>query len=289
MKDLISNGGKPKDQFSKDEQDQLDVALGVKPADGKTQKDLDLEEYYKSLGEEVPDGSLPKDDNSKVTPPTDGGDVPEFERITDRPWYMVFTTVKYILNIIFICVPWTLFGAALIGFNIFLNIDFNQGWAGGNIWLIANTAYMIIQYVLSIGLIWEIEIWIYYMKFIRIFSLLSAYLYMILYAGALVTLFVILDDLDGSEITWVNMFSVMVLSYNLILHAGILPINLGIAAKEFSMEFIQFVNDWAGSGLDDWSLGMHNIIDLFVAMSNWLNPWWWFAEDDGDKWDNMYE
>ena len=97
------------------------------------------------------------------------------------------------------------------------------------------------------------------------------------------------DDLDGTEIRWVNIYSAMVLSYNLIMHAPILPICLGIAIKEFSMEFIQFVNDYAGTGLDDISLGLHNIVDLIVALFNWVNPLWWVEEDNGDKWDKMWE
>lgn len=65
------------------------------------------------------------------------------ERIQDKPWWQVFTTTKYILNIIFAAVPWTLFGLANIGWNVWLNIYFNKGWAGGNIWLILNTAYLV--------------------------------------------------------------------------------------------------------------------------------------------------
>ena len=202
---------------------------------------------------------------------------------------MVFTQVTYILNMVFIALPWTVFGLALIGWNLFLNIDFNEGWAGGNLWLISNTVYLILQFALSIGLFWEIDVWIYWMKFIRIGSLVAAYIYSIGYLAAFITLVVILDDMDGSDINWVSMYTVMVLSYNLILHAPIILMSIGIAIKEFSMEFIQFANDWAGTGLDDISLGFHNIIDLGIAMTNWLNPWWWVEEDNGDKWDKMYE
>lgn len=193
------------------------------------------------------------------------------------------------MNIVFIAVPWTVFGAANIAYNLWLNIYFNQGWAGGNVWLIANTAYLILQYVLSIGLFWEIDVWIYWLKFLRIGSLITSYIYTIGYMMGVVTLFVVAWDLDGAEVTWVGMMTAMVLSYNLILHFPILLIGWGIALKEFSMEFVQMANDWAGTGLDDWSLGAHNVIDLMIACSNWLNPWWWFAEDDGDKWDDMYE
>lgn len=100
---------------------------------------------------------------------------------------------------------------------------------------------------------------------------------------------VVLDDMDGSEVTWVSMWTVLCLAYNIIIHAPTLLVDFGIAIKELSMEVIQFGNDWAGTGLDDWSLGLHNIVDMMVAISNWLNPWWWFADDDGDKWDSMYE
>lgn len=75
------------------------------------------------------------------------------------------------------------------------------------------------------------------MKFIRICSLVSAYLYSIGYFLGVVTLMVVAWDLDGAEVTWVGMMTAMVLSYNLILHAPIMLINLGIAGKEFSMEF----------------------------------------------------
>ena len=155
--------------------------------------------------------------------------------------------------------------------------------------MISNTVYLVLQYILSIGLFWEIVAWIYYMKYIRIFSLLSAYFYSFLYFIGLVTVLDVAWDLDGADVGWAGMMTAMVISYNLLLHAPIMLINAGIVIKEFSMEFIQLANDWAGTGLDDWSLGAHNVIDLVVALSNWINPWWWFAEDNGDKWDDMYE
>jgi len=57
---------------------------------------------------------------------------------------MVFEQTTYILNVVLIAVPWTILGAVLIGWNLFLNIDFNEGWAGGNLWLIGNSVYLII-------------------------------------------------------------------------------------------------------------------------------------------------
>lgn len=86
------------------------------------------------------------------------------------------------------------------------------------------------------------------------------------------------------------MFSVMVLAYNLILHFAILPVNFAIDLKEGSMEVIQFINDWAGTGLDDISLGLHNLVDMFIAITNLINPFWWYSKSNNrHNWDNMYE
>lgn len=263
--------------------------MGLKTSDGKTQHDIDEDDYYRSIGVD-PDtlnADLPAVDPNDIVSDTEDNDSQEFDKITDHPWYWVYTQVKYILMVVFIAAPWTILGGCAVAWNIWLNIYFNQGWAGANIWLILNSVYLIFQYVLSLLLFYEIDAWIYYMKFIRFGSLISSYFYTIMYIVALVELLVIIDDLDGSEVTFVNMYTVMVLAYNLILHAPIIPVNIAIAAKEGSMEFVQFLNDWAGTGLDDWSLGLHNIVDFFIAIGNWLNPWWWFS--DKKDWDEMYE
>lgn len=175
----------------------------------------------------------------------------------------MFKQVRYVVYFCVVAVPWTLFGAALVATNVVINIAFNDGWAGGNIFLIAQTAYLVLQYVLSVLLFLEIDPWLKYMKFIRIGSLFVSYLYTIMYIIFSILLVVILDDLDGAEITYMNMYTVMVLSYNLIFHTPVLAINIGIILKEISMEFIQFMNDVAMTGMDDYSLATHNLLDLF--------------------------
>ena len=128
------------------------------------------------------------------------------------------------------------------------------------------------------------------MKFIRIGSLFVAWIYLIIYVALSILLVVILDDLDNSEVTYMSMFTVMTLSYNLILHTPVLLVNLMIIIKEISMEFIQFVNEVAGTGMDDYSLATHNLLDMFTDIFNWVNPWWWAeAVDDPELFDKQYE
>jgi hypothetical protein len=56
-------------------------------------------------------------------------------------WVEVFA---YIINLWVIAVPWTILGFLCILINVFLNIDYNKGWAEGNVFLMGNTIYAII-------------------------------------------------------------------------------------------------------------------------------------------------
>ena len=105
--------------------------------------------------------------------------------VTTKPWYSVFSTTSYILNMILFAVPWTLLGGVLVGGNLVLNIWFNHGWAYANIFLIANTVYAIVQYIMSIIIVWEVDIVMQYTRWIRWISLTSGLLYTLAWVLAL--------------------------------------------------------------------------------------------------------
>jgi hypothetical protein len=58
--------------------------------------------------------------------------------------------------------------------NVFLNVDFNRDWAGGNVVLMYMTVAGWTQYALSLLLIFEIDPWLRHSKFIRFLSLMWA-------------------------------------------------------------------------------------------------------------------
>ena len=83
------------------------------------------------------------------------------------------------------------------------------------------------------------------------------------------------------KITYFEIFVAMTLVYNLIIHLSVIPVNLTIIVKEFSMEFYQFlgVPDLVGTDSDDISLGFHEVVELGWAILELFNPWWWFSDD----------
>lgn len=52
-------------------------------------------------------------------------------------------SMKWFFNIWTVGVPHTLFCLASVVFNVYANIEWNDWWAQGNLFLLANTAFMI--------------------------------------------------------------------------------------------------------------------------------------------------
>jgi len=197
----------------------------------------------------------------------------------DRPWYEMFTSVTYIMNVIFVAVPYSLLGIGLILYNVIMNIFLNDGWAGANMWLIFNTVFLAVQWIIGLLTIWEIELAIFYCKFLRWASLIAGGIYMAFYIAAIVVLVDIVENWDHSEIEWATIYTALVISYNLILHFPVNVIFIVMFIKEVSMEFFQFANNLAGTELDDWSLGVANFANMFVFLFDLVNPWWWMSDD----------
>ena len=148
--------------------------------------------------------------------------------------------------------------------------------------LMANTAIGWVQYGLSLLLVFEIDHVLKSTKFIRLISLMWAALFNLLYTLAGVKFFQEVNNYVNTpygEADWLDVFLCMTILYNLILHVGQYAINWIIIVKEFSLEYFQFLGV-AGGPEDDISLGMHEFVELWIAIFELFNPWWWFSDDD---------
>lgn len=84
---------------------------------------------------------------------------------------------RYIINVWLVAIPWMPMIALLAGYNVWFNVQFNDFWAEGNIWLVSNTVYLMAQGFLSVLLAFELPIWTVNFKVIRLFSLFSAVMF----------------------------------------------------------------------------------------------------------------
>ena len=60
----------------------------------------------------------------------------------DSIW-MFAKVFRWFLNLFFLAIPWSFISQILLGYNLFFNIKWNFLWAGGNVWLLFNTIYVV--------------------------------------------------------------------------------------------------------------------------------------------------
>ena len=153
-------------------------------------------------------------------------------------------------------------------YNIYFNIAWNKFWASGNAYLILNTIYLFIQVVNSIGVIFELPIWLRAIRVTRILSFLSAIAYNAFFiVSALEWYDQIYIVTDKSQYDFVTIMSNMLLGYNMILHSSIIPVNLVIILKEISLNFYSV----SGKKRENEAAAFLNMGDLKEAEKD-VNP-----------------
>lgn len=119
--------------------------------------------------------------------------------------------------------PWAIIGLWCMIWNVYLNVDFNRDWAGGNVFLLGNTTIGWIEYFLSVLLVFEVDPWLRHAKFIRFWSLMWAVGFNSLYFLAALKFFYMVNGYINTpygEADWFDVYLCMVIFYNLILHIG---------------------------------------------------------------------
>ena len=173
----------------------------------------------------------------------------------------MLVTLPYVI-VELICVVW----------NLFFNIDLNQGWAGGNLWLLYNTFVLLKQAFFSFFLVAEIPTWLRKMKLARFISFVEAIGSSIFWLWTLVEWLYLMyggarRDYESPGYLMEAIFS----SYNVIMHWAIMPINLAIIVKEILLESTM-VNEKAKGNTYQYGLGWSQIGVALGKALDYFNP-----------------
>ena len=87
--------------------------------------------------------------------------------------------------------PWLFLLLVVGGWNLYVNIWWNKWWAEGNLFLMGNSIYILIQALVSIPLFFEIPFVLRFIKPFRILSLFSAVIYNVLFLSSIADFFYI--------------------------------------------------------------------------------------------------
>jgi len=206
-----------------------------------------------------------------------------FNNIWD--WVIFF---RWIINAVFIGLPFTGYLVFSLGWNVVLNIAFNRWWAGGNLYLVINSLFNLIQAWNGFFLMFEFPAYLDWFKVSRVFSLEAGVVYNAIYFWqvweAYKSIWLYDYETQGPMSTF-EVLKVMYLVYNLILHIPIVPLNIAIIAKEFEISKFQLIGDWSkgqytgtdGEALQNNDFG-NELKDFFWPFNplNWINVFWYF-------------
>ena len=92
---------------------------------------------------------------------------------------------KWIINLFTIAIPYSFIAQIFFFYNILFNADWNQFWAGGNVYLIANTFFAWTQTIHSTLLIAEMPLFMQYWKLGRLADLIFSIIYNIIFFALL--------------------------------------------------------------------------------------------------------
>mmetsp|Transcript_35909 Transcript_35909/g.55134 ORF Transcript_35909/g.55134 Transcript_35909/m.55134 type:complete len:325 (-) Transcript_35909:60-1034(-) len=177
---------------------------------------------------------------------------------------------RYIINIVVLAIPWSLFAIGMIVYNFWFNIEYNDIWAGGNFWLILNSVYLVVQALVSIFDAFELPIFLLSFRVLRLFSVVLSVIYTVLFIISIVEwysqLYIVMDK---SKYDFFTVYVNMMIGYNAIIHWSILPVNIFIIIKEISMEFFTFLT---GS---NYALGSKDLDYAGKDVVSAVNPLTW--------------
>lgn len=182
-------------------------------------------------------------------------------------WYEYFGYFRWVLNFLWVGIPWVFTSQMLIVANFVFNIWLNQWWADGNFFLLFNTFFIIVETWGSYPLIFEIPWWIKHTRLIRVLVTGMAVAYTCTYFGGLAGWVYQLwfePESQYEEYDFVSVMENMFLIYSLIFHLHILPVNFMILWKELSLEFFSMLDTDKDDGLD-----MEDVADTANPVSWW--------------------
>jgi hypothetical protein len=114
-------------------------------------------------------------------------------------------------------------------------------------WLLGNTVWLFMTAIHAIMIAFEIPFYMRMFKIGRYFGCFNAAVYNLIYFGIAFTWMSELYIDDDSKASAADMFINMMLSYNIVMHAPIIPLNAFILVKEITLQFFSFLHGGIGT------------------------------------------
>lgn len=143
----------------------------------------------------------------------------------------------WFVNFVVLDGPWAIVTLLLNIANLYINMEYNKRWAGGSIFLVAGTAYQLVQSALSWLLIGEVPYWMVNFKRERMLSLIASTVHIVICLTMLAELFWRLNYKSKNTLDSQELMQAIFEGYMLMMSVTVMPVNVAIIIKEIALEF----------------------------------------------------
>mmetsp|Transcript_8323 Transcript_8323/g.13918 ORF Transcript_8323/g.13918 Transcript_8323/m.13918 type:complete len:288 (-) Transcript_8323:43-906(-) len=187
--------------------------------------------------------------------------------------YIVY--FKYIVNLVLVAIPYLCLSFAGVVFNFYANIALNKGYAGGNLLLIFNSAFLIYQTIISNLLVFELPSYLRRHKPERASSFVLAAAYNVVYLIGALKLYSMIYWEDNLEDDTSTAVTFMILGYFAVMNGPNFGVNLAIILKELSLESFQLITKHVGAYTENYALGEGDALKACSRVFWVFNPLAW--------------
>lgn len=214
-------------------------------------------------------------------------DVRELWRRSDTLWNF-FLVFRWLLNLGLIATPWTFAAQIFFAWNVMFNAKWNFLWAGGNVYLLANTVFAYIQTWMSVFAVGELPFYMRHFKLFRFISLAAGIVYNMAYWTEFADFLLLLFYYDKETFDVFYMLEAMFFGYTLVLHFPITIVNSVIMMKETLLELFQASSKRHGHNFD-LALGVFDILDFWGTVFSVINPMNYLRFARKELYDKLYK
>lgn len=147
---------------------------------------------------------------------------------------------RWIINFLFVGIPWFFFSLVMVILNVVLNILVNEWWGDANAILIASSVYLFVMTLASWGEVFELPFYLKSLRLFRALAVVTSIQYLFIYAflaadWAFMLFFEPQSTYENYD--FMSMMYNMLVAYMLIYNLHIIPVNAMIFIKECLLEW----------------------------------------------------
>lgn len=189
-------------------------------------------------------------------------------------WNLIYKELFFTIYEKVIWPIWVVISVCLVLLHLYVNIWIFDWWAEGNVFLIINSVFGLLQLIINYFVTLELPIILLHIKFIRWVSLILGFIYNLIWLFFLIKGLDLIFAWEGDSMNPIDMVFAMAITCLTVANLPIVIINDTTVLKEFQIYMYHLANTKGGDYIY-YSLGSRDFGDMEYEVEEAFDPEWW--------------